>query len=82
MKKGEVYLINKGSSYMEYRKIINLTTVGALFESLTTTDRGYFVYGYGSSSTRLIEKFIKKAAKKEWYKLVRRYNESRRSLYL
>ena len=81
MKKGEVYLINKGSSYMEYRKIINLTTVGALFESLTTTDRGDFVYGYGSC-TRLIEKFIKKAAKKEWYKLVRIYNESRRSLYL
>ena len=81
MKKGEVYLINKGSSYMEYRKIINLTNVGALFESLTTTDRGDFVYGYGSSSTRLIEKFIKKATKKVWYKLIRRYNESRRSIF-
>ena len=75
MKVGEVYF-NKNSSYVEYRKIINLTDVGALFESLTITDEGKFVYGYGSC-TRLIEKFSKKATKKVWYKLIRRHNEKR-----
>ena len=59
MKRGEVYLVKKNSSCMEYRKIINLANVPAQFESFTITDEGKFIYGYYGSS-RSMEEFIKK----------------------
>ena len=60
MKVGEVYLVKKNLSCMEYRKIINLANVPAQFESFAITDEGKIVYRY-YGSTRLIEEFIKKS---------------------
>ena len=79
MKTGEIYLI---SSLIPSYQVVKILKIGKEDISYVTINPHFKIYGRGSQCLHELKKsIIRPLNKKEWYKLIRRYNENRRDIF-